>query len=283
MSDHLLDGGGALFLTLTVKHCQRDELAPRLALMAGAMGRCLRGKPWERRAERHGYVGLIRAVEVTYGVNGWHPHVHALLVFERPLGGDAAADLSEWLYGRWRGICEADGFGVVTRAHGVDVQVVSDVAALGSYLAKVEGGWGAGQELARGDVKRAGSGGQKPFELLSEFAATGDTQLLALWLEYERATFGKQAIVWSRGLRARLLPDEPEVSDEEAATVELGDETWYRVVVPAEVWNGLVWAGQVGELLVEVEWAAAEAIAEGRAGRGRLCTDRWWPRRGPGP
>jgi hypothetical protein len=38
-----------------------------------------------------GFVGTIRTVEVTYGRNGWHPHVHAVVLNERPLEVDQEA------------------------------------------------------------------------------------------------------------------------------------------------------------------------------------------------
>jgi hypothetical protein len=63
--------------------------------------------------------------------------------------------------------------------------------------------------------------------------------------------------VWSPGLRARLLPDEEEISDEDAAASEGADVALLRALVPAERWNALVQAGTVGGLLSEIEEVAS--------------------------
>ena len=43
-----------------------------------------------------------------------------------------------------------------------------------------------------------------------------------MWHEYERETVGKSVIRFTKGLRARLLPDEAEQTDEELAALEVG-------------------------------------------------------------
>ncbi|WP_033314680.1 hypothetical protein, partial [Streptomyces iakyrus] len=71
-----------------------------------------------------------------------------------------------------------------------------------------------------------------PFELLEYFRQTGDMAVVPIWQEYEKGTHRRRAITWSRGLRAQLLGDEAELSDEEVAAEEVGGETW--AVLPAE-------------------------------------------------
>jgi hypothetical protein len=254
---HLEAGGGAIFVTLTLRHHRGDGLAGRLQLVSEALHACLKGSAWDRRSKRLGYLGAIRAVEVTWSeVNGWHPHVHAVLLLDRPIGKGQAGDLEAWLFGRWGSICERRGFGTISAAHGVDVRLVEGAGDLGGYLVKVEGGWGAGQELARGDVKRGRVAGRTPVELLAEFLGTGESRLAALWREYERATFGRRAIVWSAGLRLRLLGVEVERSDEELAASEGVDVAVVQVLVDGELWWASVRAGTVGALLSEIEDAA---------------------------
>ncbi|HYU73711.1 MAG TPA: hypothetical protein VEL31_13610 [Ktedonobacteraceae bacterium] len=60
-----------------------------------------------------------------------------------------------------------------------------------------------------------------PFELAWEFVETGDMLALELWHEYERETFGRSVIRFTKGLRARLLA-EPELTDEQLAAMEVG-------------------------------------------------------------
>lgn len=250
---HLDSGGGVEFVTLTLRHHQADRLEDRLAVVARALHLVLQGAPWQRRRRRLGYLGAIRAVEVTDGANGWHPHCHALLFFDRPLTDEERADLRSWMLGRWGAVVERRGFGTVND-HGVDVRRVTPAGeqGIGSYLAKVDGGWGAGLELARSDVKRGA-----PTQHLTEFAATGCARALARWREYEAATFGKRAIVWSPGLRARLLGDDTEAADEDLAASEGLDLALVEAVVAGEDWRRCVDVGRTGELLTEVEQCAA--------------------------
>jgi hypothetical protein len=256
---HLARGGGALLLTLTLPHGPGDALAPRLNLVSTALRACFKGSGWERRRDRLGYVGSIRSVEVTWGeATGWHPHVHVLVLFERQVGEARAEDFRAWVYGRWNGFCEDRGFGTVHPVHGVDVEVVSTCGDLARYLGKAEGGWEVGQEVARGDAKRGRAGRMAPFELLAEFVATGEARLYALWMEYEAATFGKSAIHWSPGLRAKLLGDQPEETDEELAAAEgLSDDVLVQVLEDAERRRVDVRGGTVGLRLAEIENAAA--------------------------
>jgi hypothetical protein len=265
VSSWLANGHGAAFITQTVRHGRRDELSGRLEVVARALGHCLRGKSWERRAKRLGYVGAIKAVEITHGQNGWHPHAHSLLLFESPLSPADLADLQSWLFARWSRVVERKGFGSLSKEHGVDVQGVTDSGALGSYLTKVEGGWGVGLELARADVKKS-KGGRTPFEILSEFVETGESRLAALWREFESATSGKQAIVWSPGLRRLLLGDDQEVGDVEAAAAEGADLTLLRCLIQRAQWSAALRWGTTGELLTEVERCAAAVLLLARAG-----------------
>jgi hypothetical protein len=256
----LAKGGGAELVSLTDSHDLRDPLEPRLAAMTGALTDLLKGSAWERFKGRLGYVGAIRAVEVTWGeVNGWHPHNHVVLVFEQPLTEEQRQQLWRWLHNRWAGILARKGLGWISEAHGVDVrQVTGDV--LGEYLTKVEGGWSTGLELARGDVKRGKRGGLTPFELLADFAATGELASRDLWLEYEAATFGKRWIRWTPGLRVRLLGTEVDKSDEELAASEGVDQAVIRWLCEApEFWRHAQ-RGTTGLLLDQVEEAAGWVI-----------------------
>jgi hypothetical protein len=263
---HLAAGGGAELLSGTLPHRQGDELGPRLALVAEAMRQLLKGSGWDRRRRRLGYVGLIRALEVTIGLNGWHPHVHVLVLFDRPLTPEERKDLRAWLLARWTAIVAAAGFGKLHQTYGLDLRQVDGVGALGDYLTKVEGkadGWGIGNELARADLKRGGRG-MVPFELLADFVATGDITLARLWQEFERATFGHHSVRWSAGLKARL--GVVEVSDEEAAASEGADDAYYfRWLIEAAVWRARIRSRSIGQLLTDCELIAAQRFAAAAA------------------
>jgi hypothetical protein len=106
------------------------------------------------------------------------------------------------------------------------------------YVAKLQDGKHVGRELARGDLKAGRAGSLLPFELLDYFRATGDLHAVDVWHEFEHATHGRRAIEWSRGLRARLLPDDRELTDREIAEAEVGGVD--VAVLPAETWDAVV-------------------------------------------
>lgn len=255
---HLKRGGGGLFITLTLRHLLRDELAPRLAAISRAWHQILRGRPWEKRRDRLGYVGLIRAVEITIGANGWHPHVHAVLLFERPLTDAERAGFEEWVYGRWLSIVTRKGFGTITREHGVDVRPLTS-AGIGAYVAKVQDeGWSAGRELARFDNKR-----KSPFTLLDQIREDGETRTIARWVEYVETTRGMRAIQWSPGLRVALLGHPEELTDEELVTVDAVSPVAWKYWADAD-WSSLGARGQAQRIAL-VQYVAAAFKAVGRS------------------
>lgn len=221
--------------------------------MAGALGHLLRGSGWTRRRDRLGYVGSIRTVEVTWNqVNGWHPHTHTLLLFDHPLSGAERADLHAWLYARWRAHLLRLGLGAITARHGVDLRPVTVNEGLGEYLTKMGGGWTPGLELTRADRK-----GSSAFGLLRNLVETGEAKWAQLWLEYERATFGKRSLFWSHGLRRRLLGTEEAATDAELAASEGLDLALLRAWIAREKWDRLVAAGEVAATLTAIENVAA--------------------------
>jgi hypothetical protein len=260
LGTHLAGGGGALFVTLTVGHHLGDGLAPRLALMSEAFHDLLSGAPWKRRAARLGYIGLVRALEVTWGeVNGWHPHPHAVLLFDRPLTADEVADITQWSHGRWAAVVERKGFGRIN-GHGVDVRPVVDAGCLATYVTKVEGGWGVGLELARADLKVGKRPGSfNPVGILRAAVETGEVRMLDLWREYEAATFGKKAIVSTPGLLKRLGVDQ--VDDVDAAAAEGADVARLRWLIAAATWVVHLRLGTTGQLLTGIELEALQQFA----------------------
>lgn len=223
------------FLTLTVRHGQFERLEDLFSGLATCWRKVQQSYWWRRL----GWSGFVRATEVTYGANGWHPHLHILLFGEgeRPDLGALERELSV----RWRSVVERSGLRPTSLAHGVRLQAVGEGgASLGSYLGKVFDGEGesrsVGLELARSDMKRGGPG-LSPFELLDR-AAHGDRRSEGLWHEYEQVTHGRRAIEWTVGFLDRFglrdAEDEELVAEERRGevVVVLGAE-YYRVIARA--------------------------------------------------
>jgi hypothetical protein len=245
-----LDAGmSALLLTLTIQHGSTDPLEVTFERVRAGHQAAHSGRAWKELHGALGYVGAVRAWEMTHGVNGWHPHAHEVLIFDRVLGPEDVAAV-EAHFTRVYGRALAKHGLRLHPVHGVDVRPVQAAGDLAGYLTKVEGGWGTGLELARSDLKRGRRGGRSPFELLAD-AADGDVRALALWLEYERVTKGKRAITWSPGLRKRLTGevDEDAPTDEElAALAPDADEVW-GLDLPPRVWMEVRRGGGIAELL----------------------------------
>ncbi|MFC3588644.1 hypothetical protein ACFOSC_33110, partial [Streptantibioticus rubrisoli] len=89
LARHLEAGGQAIFVTLTVRHFARHELADLLDAIRDTYKALLSGRAWvgdrKRGAAGHrdrlGIPGVVRATEVTWGeTNGFHPHLHLVVL-----------------------------------------------------------------------------------------------------------------------------------------------------------------------------------------------------------
>jgi hypothetical protein len=206
-------GGGVSMLTLTTRHRKSDPLAGNLDLALKGWENLTKGRQWRAIRERLGLVGYIRAVEVTWGwSNGWHPHIHALLLTERPLTDAEALALQREVFGLWEGVVTALGGRKLSRRHGVKVSAATSA----EYVAKVQEHDRAGLEMARLDLKSGRAGNLMPFELLD------DQALAAEWVEYVDATWRRRAITWSRGLKVLLSIGE-RTDEEVLAETETSD------------------------------------------------------------
>lgn len=150
-----------------------------------------------------GYVGYVRALEVTVGGNGWHPHLHVLLLLENELSPVQLYMLEDDLHQRWADKVRHEGLGEISRA-GLKLEA-SRVAGLDrdpitDYLCK----WGAAEEMSKLHTKKArsdgtGTKGRSPWQLLAA-SQDGDRQAGAAWAEYASAFKGRRQLVPSRGL-----------------------------------------------------------------------------------
>lgn len=212
---HALDAHASI-VTLTTQHSVNDSLAELLDALQVALRLTFSGRGWTSLAERMGYLGRIRAIEVKYNEStGWHPHVH-VLVFH---SGDIDADA---LFDRWRHALSLQER--VANRGAFDVRRVSadpkSAARTAAYIAKMEtlsyqdeSTWSIGDEMTASHAKH--SGGETPEQLLDR-AANGDADAIEAYGEYIEATKGIRSLVWSRNLRKKLGLGDAR-SDEEIA------------------------------------------------------------------
>lgn len=229
--------GSVMLLTLTLPHDQGDTLARTLDTVRQAFTALVAGRRWQDDKARFGLRHYVRAHDCTVGPNGWHPHLHIVLMAERVLNADDLAELETRLYDRWVGAVVKNGLRRPSRSHGIQLQQARSLRDVARYVCQVVTGRedetpstrrGLGFELARGDLKTGRRDGHRtPWEVLAAFADTGDLDELALWHEWEEATRGVQAIRWSAGLRD--LVGVVEQTDDELRAAEIGGEVVYQL------------------------------------------------------
>lgn len=207
MDMHKAQGGAVSLLTLTTPHQRGDVLMDLLAQQSNALQAFLRDFTVKTVFAEMGYLGQVRALEVTHGRksdrnNGWHPHFH-ILQFHQVKGSEA--DRKDWtarLYLRWAVYCQKAGLGTPSYAHGIRLD---DGMKAAQYVTK----WGLEDEITKGHTKRGKAGGESPFDLLrSVLADKADKQAAALFKEFAEGFKGKKQLSWSRGLKARFMVDE---------------------------------------------------------------------------
>lgn len=254
-----LAGGSVYMVTFTAPHDLGMRLGMLLPVIADSFRAVIGGGAWLKLRRRVRIAGTIRSVEITHGVNGWHPHLHVLVFVHGDPGAAGLAAMTLHFRAKWKRAVVAAGCRAPDEVHGVKVDRCLSAAEAGAYIAKTQdGGRSPGNELARGDLKSGRNGHRTPFEILEDFRWSGDADDLGLWRAYERATKGRQAITWSKGLRA-LLGAPPDRKDEEIAAERVGGDV--VVMIPVETWRAVVRVpGLSCHLLEQAECGGAAAV-----------------------
>lgn len=216
---------GAAMLTLTVRHALGDDIRALRKGVANAWRRVQAGKAWLELREAVGVVGSIRALEITYGANGWHPHLHVVFLTKKPLtGGDW---FLRWVGRRWARAVEAElgAAAVPSRERGADLRTLEAA----DYLQKL------GLEISPADKVARGKG-RTPLQILESFAETGDVADLEIWQAYVSGMKGARMLTWSRGLRVESGVDDR--TDQDIVDGEAAAEI-HVVTIRGEAWDEL--------------------------------------------
>ena len=217
---HVAAGGGLYMLTLTFSHKRADHVALLVKALKRALKLLRDHRTYKQCKQYIDYVGLIRALEVTYGdANGWHPHVHELWLTAKKLSRAQLRLVQKEIFEAWRVACVSAGLGEPNRKQGV---TFIEAESAQEYVVKFgrEPKWGVGSELAKSHTKKGRMASMTPFDLL-RLAGEGDGRAAALFETFAQAFYGSRQLFWSRGLKKLFGIDE--VSDEEAAELEEGE------------------------------------------------------------
>ena len=222
-------GGGAAFGAYTLRHhggTDPDRLWRGLSKCWEAV---TRDKSVRKTRAAMSYVGAIRSNECTYGGNGWHPHLHPVLLFGRPVSAAEVAALHAVQFGAWRRAAARLGLDAPALA-AQDLHVVSGAEAdeeLADYFTKTTftlSSEAVGWEMTSTQTKARSRGeGRTPWDLLRSVRDNGDADDLDLWHQWEKFSHGKRALTWTKGLR-RLVGLDVEKADEDVAAEVVGTE-----------------------------------------------------------
>lgn len=235
-------------VTLTVPHGLGDSAKFLADSVAAAWRNLTAHKAWKGKGgprslpgikNRASVVGYVRALEVTHGRNGWHPHLHIIFISEHGLMRHRVR-----IWELWSSVCTALGLGEPSLERGVDIQ---DGEQAGEYLCKFSDDgellqtnqgealrWDAADELTLANKKSGRNGSRKPHQILAdaEFFASD----VLLFREFAEAFKGKSQLQWTRGLKA--WAGVGELTDEEIAESETDTELVF--VIPGDYWTKLI-------------------------------------------
>lgn len=228
------EGGSAALVTLTLRHHAGQRLGDLWDALQYAWSRVTSGRRYQQECETFGVEGWCRAVEVTTGDAGWHPHLHVLVMFDTPMSAEMVQEMAGRWWTRWEAAIVRRGYSAVAARGGLDARVVTIApdgsGVLGRYLSKIA------YETTGGMGKGGRAGNRSPFELLADGLATGLADDVERWWEFEQASHGRKQLTWSRGVRDRFRLGE-EATDEEIVADDLGTDD--LIALPAQTWAAI--------------------------------------------
>lgn len=239
--------------------------------------------------ESNGVIGWFRAVEVTNGVNGWHVHVHAVMILK---GSPDAATVAAFrvgrgLWSRWEKGIQSVGFTASRDEGGLDIRVSRAAELrLAEYLTKdglsddpdgvehVTNSFNASavetaKEAVLGGSKVARKGGRTPFQILESIdpaafdlpksspAYKRASRDLGKWREWVRGSEGRRQLTWSKGLRELAGLRDAELTDQELVDAAPEGEAYFWL--PVETWKAV--RDESWVLLELMEEGGANAVA----------------------
>lgn len=213
-------------LTLTVPHGLGDDVNDILNKMMAAWKRLWQGRQGQELRNSLGLFGHIRALEVTHGENGFHPHFHALLFFHPQQATAAGWGSLPWI---WQKVAVRSGLPAPSIDRGCRID---DGSRAAQYVAK--GVWGLDSEVTKGHVKSGRKGARTPFDLLRDYMH-GDKAAGALWRVYVDAFAGRRQLHWSVGLKKLLSI--AELSDDEIANKPEDEQSLLLASITDEQWR----------------------------------------------
>lgn len=211
-------GYSASFNTFTMRHRKQHALKTVWGALSAGWRGVTSTKLWKRDKDTFGIFDVIKAVEVNWSKkNGWHCHIHVLVIYKRPVEIEHAQDAMHVMWSRWARALERKGF-TCDETKGSDVRmstVDEPEKAFQEYFTKMA------HEMTGGYAKAKEGKNLTPFQI-AEVATDEElpewyrAPYLDAWREWEQGSRKKQALQVPKALRewagldAELEPDDPE-------------------------------------------------------------------------
>ena len=215
-----------VMLTLTARHKHNISLKDFWGRLSKAEQDLKISDIWKKLNKQHFPGGFAKTVEVTNGKNGWHPHLHMVIITNAPTEEEAISiveDLrAEWLHQLNRhGL---DGKSKAAQARSFDVR---GAATAGDYITK----WGAAEEMTLAQTKVGAAEGRTPWQLLRDARTADDEReqqrAAALWYEFVTEFKSvhqlQQSPKFKALVKAGLAFEEQEAQKKQAEAVERGE------------------------------------------------------------
>jgi len=187
-------GGKFCLVTSTIRHGKGDNLKELLQKLAKARSSKFGSRAVRRWKYDVGIVGSVRSLEVTYGVNGFHPHIHEIYFYK----GEFTESDRIFLARSWQSACIRVGLAAPDLDIGVHVDFFNP-SMMSQYVTK----WGMSCEITKGSYKNGSGTSRNMWTVLDD--SSSDEKSLDIWRIYVEAMKGQRQVFWSRGLKALLL------------------------------------------------------------------------------
>lgn len=207
--------GGQVWMTaLTIPHARFDDLKGLRCAVSNIWRKVQGGRAWKDEKLETGFQGSVRALEVTHGKNGWHPHLHILFFFDGSIAESRLQEFGAWLFERWAGYVAEAGQGKCN-ANVFQFERARSSEQAGNYVMK----WGSEWEMLGAQGKAGKNGNRTPWQILDD-CRKGDRAAGRLFVTYSEGMKGARQLTYSRGLRQKFSLREPGSDEDVIAEME---------------------------------------------------------------
>ena len=226
LEQHTKSGGLSYFVTFTFSHSKNECLKTLREQQKQAFIILRKSYGYRKYKEIVGYSGLIRALEVTWGIsNGWHPHTHEIVFADKKVSFQSIKRL---LFPEWKKACLKAGLSAPSFRRGVDVQGGDNA---GAYISKY------GDELTKGHMKKATGDRFSPFDLLRSYFYEEEKLHGAKFVEFAEGMQGSRQLYWTNGLKDKFgILDK----NDDLVASEQDDYAYLLGEIPVLVWRSVV-------------------------------------------